>query len=90
MKTIQPVTIWIDGQNKQATILNAFAVNVTLNTSAKFVYQLIVEGEGVVATGNLTMEGEDYQGWDQDIFAWDWIATKLGLVITGDWVPPSE
>ena len=81
MKTIQPVTVWIDGQNKQATILNAFAVNVTLNTSAKFVYQLIVEGEGVVATGNLTMEGEDYQGWDQDIFAWDWIANQLNLII---------
>jgi hypothetical protein len=90
MKKIQPVTVWVDGQNKQAIILNAFAINVTLNTSAKFVYQLIVEGEGIVATGNLTMGGQAYQEWDQDIFAWDWIAEQLNLTIIGDYVPPTN
>jgi hypothetical protein len=88
MKTIEPVNVWVNGQTKQATLLDAYAVNVTFNLSAKFLYTLIVEGEGAVVTGNLTMEGADYQSWDQDSFAWDWIAEQLNIVITGDWVPP--
>jgi hypothetical protein len=88
MKTIQPVGIWVNGQTKQAGILDASAVKVELGSWAKFQYSLIVEGEGAVVTGNLTMEGADYQSWDQDSFAWDWIAEQLNVVITGDWVPP--
>jgi len=88
MKTIESVNVWVNGQTKQATLLDAYAVNVTFSLSAKFLYTLIVEGEGAVVTGNLTMEGADYQNWDQDSFAWDWIAEQLNIVITGDWVPP--
>jgi hypothetical protein len=47
-----------------------------------------VEGEGAVVTGNLIMKDADYQNWDQDSFAWDWIAEQLNIVITGDWAPP--
>lgn len=90
MKVIEPVTVWVNGQDKQATILDAYAVNVTLNTSAKFCYQLIVEGEGVVLTSNLIMDGEAYQEWDQDTFAWDWIAEQLNLTIIGDYIPPTN
>jgi hypothetical protein len=84
MKTIQPVSIWVNGEIKQATILQAYAVNLQLGVSAKFFYTLLAVGEGQVASGNLSMEGADYQAWDQDSFAWDWIASKLGLTITGD------
>lgn len=84
MKTIQPVSIWVNGETKQATILDASAVKLELGKWAKFSYQLIAVNIGPVASGNLVMEGQDYQDWDQDSFAWDWIANKLGLVITGD------
>lgn len=84
MKTIQPVSIWFNGEVKQATILDASAVKLELGSWAKFQYSLIVSGFGQVASGNLVMEGQDYQDWDQDSFAWDWIAQKLGLTITGD------
>lgn len=84
MKTIQPVSIWFNGEVKQATILNASVVMLELGKWAKFRYDMIVVGVGPVSTGNLTMEGQDYQDWDQDSFAWDWIAQKLGLTITGD------
>jgi len=43
MKTIEPVSIWDNGQVLEATILNAYAVNVTLGTSATFYYQLFAE-----------------------------------------------
>jgi len=87
MKTITPIFIWDAGQNKQADILNAFAVNVTLGKSAEFYYTISNETEQL-AFGNLTLEGADYQQWDEDVFAWGWIAEKLNLTIIGDYVPP--
>lgn len=87
MKQITPISIWDNGQNKQANILNAFAVNVTLDTSATFYYTISNEQEQLTQ-GNLTMSGIDYQEWNADVFAWDWIAAQLNLTITGDYVPP--
>lgn len=93
MKTIQPVSIWDNGQNLEAKILNAYAVNVTLGTSATFYYSLMTELEDgnvgmQVAQGNLSMTGEDYTQWEVDSYAWDWVAAQLNLTITGDYVPP--
>lgn len=93
MKTIEPVSIWDNGTVQQATILNAYAVNVTLNTSATFAYSLLSENESgnvgsLLASGNLNMTGEAYAEWSQDSFAWDWIAAQLNLTITGDYIPP--
>jgi len=87
MKTITPIYIWHNGQNKQAHILNAFAVNVTLGKSAEFYYTISNETEQL-AFGNLTLEGEDYQQWDADVFAWCWIAEQLNLTIIGDYAKP--
>ena len=93
MKTIQAITIWDKGTSKQATILNAYAVNVTLNTSATFYWEVSstnqdgLKGE-VLTQGNLSMAGEDYVQWVIDNDAWDYIAKSLNLVITGDYVAP--
>lgn len=93
MKTIQPVSIWDNGQNLEAKILNAYAINVTLGTSANFFYSLItMQDDGnsgiQVAQGNLSMGGEAYAQWEVDSYAWDWVAAQLNLTITGDYVPP--
>lgn len=93
MKTIEAVSIWDNGTVQQATILNSYAVNVTLNTSATFWYGLFAENEdnsqgAQLAVGNLTMTGEAYADWSQDSYAWDWIAGQLNLTITGDYIPP--
>lgn len=93
MKTIEPVSIWDNGVVQQATILNSYAVNVTLNTSATFWYALFSTNEDgsqgpQLAAGNLFMTGEAYAEWSQDSFAWDWIAAQLNLTITGDYIPP--
>jgi hypothetical protein len=93
MKTIEAVSIWDNGTVQQATILNSYAVNVTLNTSATFWYGLFtktVDGNvGMqVAQGNLNMTGEAYADWSVDSYAWDWIAEQLNLTITGDYIPP--
>jgi hypothetical protein len=88
MKEIQPVNVWSNGQMVQATLLNAWAINVVLGTSATFYYNLLSEGQARLAEGNLTMTGEAYQQWTVDSYAWDWIAEQLNLTIVGDYVPP--
>lgn len=93
MKTIEAVSIWDNGAVQEAKILNAYAVNVTLNTSATFYYQLLAETTGgqvgnQLAQGNLTMTGEAYVDWTVDNYAWDWVAEQLNLVITGDYIQP--
>ena len=93
MKTIETVSIWNNGQIDQAKVLNTYAINVTLNTSATFWYGLFSEtAEGNISTtltqGNLTMTGEAYAQWETDNYAWDYIAAQLNLTITGDYVPP--
>jgi hypothetical protein len=93
MKTIEPVSIWDNGTNQQGVILNSYAVNVTLNTSAAFWYGIYAETEDgnvgqLLAQGNLYMTGEAYAEWSQDAYAWDWIAGQLNLTITGDYIPP--
>ena len=92
MKTIQPITLWVNGQSKSASVLNTYGINTTLGTSATFYYSLMaVNQDGTLgeqlAQGNLTMTGDDYLNWgDDDDYAWNWVATQLNLTITGDFV----
>ena len=93
MKTIENVSIWDNGIVQQASVLNTYAINVTLNTSATFWYGLYsVDVDGNVSTqlaqGNLTMTGDAYTQWETDNYAWDWVGTQLNLIITGEYVPP--
>ena len=93
MKQIQPVQIWLNGQNVQATILNAYVINDNLNNVAQFYYSLLSENQDgeiglVIAQGNLTMTGEAYSTWQTNGQAWDWVASELKLTIIGDYVPP--
>jgi hypothetical protein len=93
MKLINEVSIWENGSQKKATILNAYVVNLVLNESATFYYSLLAQNvDGAVSEtlsqGNLSMTGEDYEQWIIDNDAWDYIAKSLNLVITGDYVAP--
>jgi hypothetical protein len=88
MKAIESIPIWIKGHVKQATILKSHGTNLQLNKSADFWYGLLDENQEVLASGSLTLEDTDYQEWDADTFAWDWIAKQLNLKIVGDYVPP--
>ena len=90
MKQIQSVNIWVNGEQKQAQYLNAYGTNVVLDTNATFCWALYTkitneQGEDVqgeqVAQGNITMNNEEYQLWQQDDIAWEFIADKLNLII---------
>jgi len=93
MKTIQPVSIWENGQIVNAQILNSYVVNDNLSTSANFFYALFAENQDgtqgqQVTQGNLTMTGQAYLDYETNNYAWDWVASSLNLTITGNYVPP--
>jgi hypothetical protein len=88
MKNITPISIWDNGTNQEASILNAYCINDNLSNSATFYYSLLSDTQSQLQQGNLTMTGEDYVGWATNDYAYDWVATQLNLTITGDYVPP--
>jgi hypothetical protein len=97
MKTIEPVTVWFNGQEIQSTILKAIVSNDDLLNTATFQYQLMKENVvnefynylEVVVQNYLTITGEDYLAWDSNDYAYEWIANQLNLTITGEYVPPT-
>jgi len=91
MKIIESVNIWKNGEQKIANVLNAYAVNVSLNKDANFYYVLYNEniiGDKLV-DGFIYMPTEEYIQWDQDEVAWDFVAKSLNLTIVGEYVPPA-
>lgn len=88
MKNITPISIWDNGTVQQASVLNAYVINDNLINSAIFYYTLSSESLQQLAQGNLTMQGQDYDDWQTNDYAYDWVATQLNLTIVGDYVPP--
>lgn len=86
MKTIQPIVIWSLGQVKQGTILNSYVVSDNLVDAATFYFSISSDSE-MLSQGNLIMNGDDYQAWETNEYAWSWVAGKLGVVITGEHQP---
>jgi hypothetical protein len=82
---IQPVSIWANGQSKQASELDARIIYDDLATSCTFYYELkevLEEGSSVLSVGNVAMDSEDYQNWDNsNEQAYVYIADKLNLTI---------
>ena len=92
MKSIEPVTIWKNGESQEANLLNAYIINDNLQSSFSFYYQLCSSGEGTeayplvigqtLAEGNVTMGGEKYLAWDgSNDYAFSYIAEKLNLTL---------
>jgi hypothetical protein len=92
MKSIEPVTIWKNGESQEANLLNAYIINDNLATSCSFYYSLCSSCEGTeamplvigqtLAEGNVTMDGENYLLWNGDNNdAYSYIATKLNLTL---------
>lgn len=83
MVVINPVQIWYNGQLKEATILLA-SINDNLKNSGLIYYRLLTENREQLSEGNLTMTGEAYQGWENNEYAYSWIAAQLNLTIVGN------
>ena len=91
MKQIEPIQIWDNGKTQSAEKLYTYGTHTTLGVSADFYYMLYTKDNVLLVTGSVKMDGQDYQKWsDSDDYAWEFVATKLNLVIVGDWVDPIE
>jgi len=85
MKQIQPITLWVNGQQATATLFSLIIINDNLLNSATFYWQLLDADAVKLADGNLTMGEPDYDVWSstQDInqSAYDWAASKLNITL---------
>lgn len=80
MKNIKPISIWSNGESKLATKMH-LSGNDNLINSVMFYYSLHAETGERLADGNLVMSGEDYESWQDNPYAWDWVAKKLNLTL---------
>lgn len=96
MKQIQPITIWINGEEKIAEYISVTGVYDNNASEAKEFWQLytkIVDDQGVaksgqeIAQGPVTISGQDYINWgDQpamNVNEWiyNWVAQQINAVI---------
>ena len=95
MKTITPQPIWIDGISKLASVIFSQVNSDNLKDTATFYFQLYQEVDVNIVplvNGKIDMTGSDYITYnssnDANAYAWEWIATTLGLTITGEYIPP--
>jgi hypothetical protein len=79
---IQPVSIWYNGQSKQASELDARIIFDDLSTTAQFFYELKESEGATLSNGNVSMDGQDYIDWDNsNEEAYIYVAGKLNLTI---------
>ena len=85
MKQIQPITLWVNGQQATATLFNLIIINDNLLNSATFYWQLLDADANKLADGNLTIGEPDYDVWgssaDINLAAYQWAATKLNIIL---------
>ena len=92
MRRIESVLVWKNGEQLDASLLNAIIVNDNLETACTFYYQLLTGGDGTeampisvgqsVAEGNISLNGEDYLAWNgSNDYAYEYIAEKLNLTL---------
>jgi hypothetical protein len=92
MKQISPILVWKNGEQLEASLLNAIIVNDNLESACTFYYQLLTGGDGTeampiavgqsVAEGNISLGGENYLDWNgSNDFAYSYIAEKLNLTL---------
>jgi hypothetical protein len=89
MKNIEPIQIWKNGQDKTASILDAYIINDNLSNSCTFYWMLKeagVESEDApavgetLADGNVTVAGESYEDWDNsNEQAFELIAAQINV-----------
>jgi hypothetical protein len=85
MKQIQPLTLWVNGQQKTATQFSLIIINDNLLDSATFYWQLLDADSVKLQDGNLTMDAADYAVWssaqDINLAAYQWAASKLNITL---------
>jgi hypothetical protein len=89
MKTIAPVSIWVNGVIRIGIYFKLICIEDNLLNFAKFQFFIQDAEQQQITTGNLTMNLPDYTtDWVTNDAAYNWAATQLGLTITGNYIAP--
>ena len=91
MKEIQPIQIWKNGEVKTASILDASIISDNLQSNCTFYWQLkeadsvvdeqTISGQ-VLADGNASLSGEEYDNWDgSNDYAFSYIAQQINVTL---------
>jgi hypothetical protein len=93
MAQIQPVQVWYQGEQHEATIFNLISNYDNLKDTATFQYQLIEiiaispgqQNSNVLTINYLTINGAEYAQWNAEIDAnawiYQWAANQLNLIL---------
>ena len=85
MKQIQPVSIWYNGNQIEATQLNTYIISDNLINTAIFYYALLSADNILLTQGNLSMTGFDYEAYntspDANEYAYNWVSTSLNITL---------
>ena len=85
MKQIQPIQLWVNGQQQTATLFSLIIINDNLSNSATFDWQLLDADANKLQEGNLTMGEPTYDQWgtqsDVNEWAYEWAATQLNITL---------
>ena len=96
MRQIQPITIWIKGEEKIAEYISVTGVYDNNATDAKEFWQLytkIVDEQGIskegeqISQGDATISGEDYINWGNqpamnvNDWIYNWVAQQINATI---------
>jgi hypothetical protein len=85
MKNIESKTIWINGEEKNAELINVYSIYDDLSTMATFKYELLTIDKIELAKGNINISNEEYLLWgtanDINLTAYEYVIQKLNLVL---------
>ena len=85
MKQIQPIQVWHNGGLVTATALYITFKTDDLSSTAQFGYTLLDEINGMpLINGTLVMDGDDYNNFTSNEYAWTWAAAKLNLTLVSE------
>jgi len=79
MRRISPLPIWKDGSTTDATKMECSIIKDNLIDSATLAWSLLSENTEILSEGTLQIYGDDYTNWSDNVYAWNYIADKLGL-----------
>lgn len=79
MRAIKPISIWKQGVTTDATKLECFIIKDNLIDSATLSWNILSENIEVLGDGIIQIYGDDYVQWSDNDYAWNYIATKLGI-----------
>jgi len=87
MKQIQPITIWINGEEKVGEYISVTGTYDNNESKATEYWQIYTIDNIQIANGNVEIDGQNYQDWGNqpasnvNVWIYNWVASQINVVI---------